>query len=123
MSETDEKQTKHNMIVRLLSETPITYDSALFQLAKSIDKEMLEENDLILLGFDFNDSEPGTHTQKERGPSKLMDLARRFPGPLGALLKMLKGTSARNLYIGFCGTVLLGILLYKRIFRLVTGTF
>ena len=121
-----EKQTKHNIIVRLLSETPITYDAALFQLAKSIDKETLEENDMLLLGFDsywLNDTEPETHTQKESGPSKLMNLARRFPGPIGDLLKRLKGTSARNLYIGFCGTVLLGILLYKWFIRLVTGTF
>ena len=123
MSEPPEKQTKHNMIVRLLSETPITYDAALFQLAKSIDKDMLEENDLILLGFDFDDSEPGTHTQKERGPSKLAEIARRFPGPLGGLLSFLKGRSARDLYVGFCGTALLGILLYKWIIRAITGTF
>lgn len=111
------------MIVRLLSETPITYNSALFHLAKSIDKEMLEENNLILLGFDFDTPDPGTHTKKERGPSKLAEIARRFPGPLGDLLTFFKGRSARDLYVGFCGTVLLGILLYKWILRAITGTF
>ncbi len=123
MSKPDEKQTKHNMIVRLLSETPITYDSALFHLAKSIDKDILEENGLILLGFDFDNAEPGTHTQKERGSSKLAEIARRFPGPLGDLLKFIKARSARDLYVGFCGTVLLGLLLYKWILRAITGTF
>ena len=111
------------MIVRLLSETPITYDTALFQLAKSIDKETLEDNGLILLGFDFDIAEPGTHEKKERGPNKLAEIARRFPGPAGDLLSFMKSRSARDLYVGFCGTVLLGILLYKWIFRLVTGTF
>lgn len=123
MSNPEEKQTKHTLIVRLLSETPITYNSALFQLAKSIDKEMLEENGLIPLGFDFDNAEPETHERRERGPSKLAEIARRVPGPLGDLLTFIKGRSARDLYVGFCGTVLLGILLYKWILRAVTGTF
>lgn len=123
MSKPDEKQTKHNMIVRLLSETPITYDVALFQLAKSIDKDTLEDNGLILLGFDFDTAEPGTHERRERGPNKLAEIARRIPGPLGDLLTFFKGRSARDLYVGFCGTVLLAILLYKWILRAITGTF
>ena len=126
MPEKGEKQTKHNIIVRLLSETPINYDTALFQLAKAIDKEKLEENDMLLLGFDsfwLEDAESGNHKKKERGPNKLAEIARRFPGPLGDLLKMLKGTSARNLYIGFCGFILLAILLSKWVMRLITGTF
>ena len=123
MSETDEKQTKHNMIVRILSETPITYDAALFQLAISIDKETLEDNGLILLGFDFDTAEPGTPTKEERRSNKLAEIARRFPGPAGDLLSFMKSRSARDLYVGFCGAVLLGILLFKWIMRLVTGTF
>ena len=123
MSEKDEKQTKHNVIVRLLSETPIAYDSALYLLAKAIDKEQLEENDLIILGYTFNDSEPGTHTKKGRGQSRIAELAARSPGVIGDLMSLLKGRSKRDLYLGFCGVTLLAILLYKWIIRLVTGTF
>lgn len=123
MSENDEKKTIHNLVVRLLSESAITYDTALFQLAKAIDKDQLEENDLILIGFDFNDHDPGTHTKKNRGPSKIAALAARSPGVLGDLMALLTGRSKRDLYLGFCGAVLLSILLYKWAFRLITGTF
>lgn len=123
MSETDEKHTTHNVLVRLLSETPITYDSALYLLAKAIDKEQLEETDLIVLGFDFGVGIPRTHTKNERGPSRIAKIAARSPGVLGDLMSLLKGRSARDLYIGFCGAALLAILLYKWAFRLVTGTF
>ena len=122
MSEKDEKQTKHNMIVRLLSETPITSDSALYLLAKAIDKEQLEENDLIILGLGFNVFETGTHAKQERGQSRIAELAARSPGVIGDLMSLLKGRSKRDLYLGFCGVTLLAILLYKWVIRLVTGT-
>ena len=122
MSETPEKKTKHNLLVRILSETPITYDAALFQLAKAIDKDQLEDNDLILIGFDFD--EHGTHApQKKKGDSKLAALAARSPGALGDFFALFKGRSPRDLYIMFCGSVLGLILAYKWIIRLLTGTF
>ena len=122
MSETIEKKTNHNLLVRLLSESPITYDAALFQLAKAIDKEQLEDNDLILVGFDFNgvDQLP---TKRVKGDSRLAQLAARSPGALGDFFALFKGRSPRDLYIMFCGTVLGAILAYKWIIRLITGTF
>ena len=124
MSEQPEKKTQHNLLVRLLSETPITYDTALYQLAKAINKDQLEENDLMLIGFDFT-GVPDTQTQKkkEKGTSKLAQLAARSPGAIGDFLSLFKGKSPRDLYIMFCGVVLGSILLYKWIIRLVTGTF
>lgn len=123
MSEQPEKKTSHNLLVRLLSESPITYDAALFQLAKAIDKEQLEENDLILVGFDFRGLVQETPQEKEKGTSKLAQLAARSPGAIGDFLALFKGRSPRDLYIMFCGVVLGSILLYKWIIRLVTGTF
>ena len=123
MSENDEKKTIHNLVVRLLSERPISYDTALFQLAKSINKEQLEENDLILIGFDFNDSEFTTRTKKERGPSKLGELAARSPGVLGDLFAFMKNYKWYQIYMGFAGAVLLGSLMLKWIIRAITGTF
>ena len=122
MSETPEKKTSHNLLVRLLSESPITYDAALFQLAKAIDKDQLEDNDLILVGFDFAgiDQLP---TKRTKGDSRLAKLAARSPGALGDLLALFKGRSPRDLYIMFCGSVLGLILAYKWFIRLITGTF
>jgi hypothetical protein len=124
MSEQPEKKTTHNLIVRLLSESPITYDAALFQLAKAIDRDQLEDNDLILVGFDFT-GVPDAEKQKDKetGTSKLAQLAARSPGAIGDFLALFKGKSPRDLYIMFCGVVLGSILLYKWIIRLVTGTF
>ena len=123
MSETLEKQTKHNLLVRILSETPITYDAALYQLAKAIDKDQLEDNDIMLIGFDFD--EHGTHApqEKKKGESKLAALAASSPGALGDFFALFKGRSPRDLYIMFCGVVLASILAYKWIIRLITGTF
>ena len=122
MSETTEKKTKHNLLVRLLSESPITYDTALFQLAKAIDKEQLEDNDLILVGFDFTGI--GTlPTKRVKGDSRLAQLAARSPGALGDFLALFKGRSPRDLYIMFCGSVLAVILGYNWFIRLLTGTF
>lgn len=123
MSDDNKKQTKHNLLVRILSKQPITYDTALFRLVESIDLEKLLENDLLVLGFDFEDSEPGTHRKKERGQSRIAELAARSPGVIGDLMSLLKGRSKRDLYIGFCGVFLLAYLLYQWTFRLVTGTF
>ena len=123
MSENDEKKTIHNLVVRLLSESPIGYDAALFQLAKSIDKDQLEENDLILIGFDFDDYDPGTHRKKERGQSKLGALAARSPGVLGDLFAFMKNYKWYQIYMGFAGAVLLGSLLLKWIIRAITGSF
>ena len=122
MSEQPEKKTQHNLLVRLLSETPITYDTALYQLAKAIDKDQLEDNDLMLIGFDFS-GVPDAQTQEKKGTSKLAELAARSPGAIGDFLALFKGRSPRDLYIMFCGVVLGSILLYKWLIRLVTGTF
>ncbi len=121
MSETEEKSTTHNVIVRLLSEKPITYASAVFQLAKNIDSKKLEDNGLILMGYDFNDL--GTHRKKERGPSKLGALAARSPGVLGDLFAFMKNYKWYQIYMGFAGAVLLGSLMLKWIIRAITGSF
>ena len=118
-----EKKTNHSILIGLLSESPILVEKALFTLRKSIDNDILEDADLMIVYARETETEPGTHEKKERGPNKLAEIARRFPGPAGDLLSFMKSRSARDLYVGFCGTVLLGILLYKWIFRLVTGTF
>lgn len=122
MSETPEKKTNHNLLVRLLSESPITYDTALFQLAKAIDKDQLEDNDLILVGFDFNGVDQAP-SQRVKGDSFLAKLTARSPGALGKFFALFKGRSPRDLYIMFCGSVLAIILAYKWTIRLLTGTF
>ena len=123
----EDKSTSHNVIVRLLSERPINYAAAVFALAKSIDAEILDENDLIIIGYDFNDTEPGSNQKKDREPSriagKIKDIASRSPGALGDLFALLKGRSWKEIYIGFAGTVLICVLLYKWLIRLITGTF
>lgn len=121
MSENDEKKTSHNLLVHLLSESPITYDAARFQLAKAIDKEQLEDNDILIIGFDIINADKRSDHKSKMG-SKLSQLAARSPGVLGDLMALLKGRSKRDLYLGFCGAVLLAILLSKWAFRLVTGT-
>ena len=122
---TEEKTTKHNLLVRILSESPITYDQALFQLAKAIDKDQLEDNDLILIGFDFD--EHGTHApQKKKGSeagSKLRSFAEKSPGVLGDLYAFIKNYKWHQIYIGFAGLVLGLTLLYKFFIRLITGGF
>lgn len=123
MSETPEKKTSHNLLVRLLSESPITYDAALFQLAKAIDKEQLEDNDLILVGFDFTGVSDAQTQKKVKGDSRLAQLVARSPGALGDFLALFKGRSPRDLYIMFCALVLGAILAYKWTIRLLTGTF
>ena len=123
MSETEEKSTTHNVIVRLLSESPITYASAVFQLAKSIDADQLEDNDLILIGYDFNGVDLGTNRKKERGQSKLGALAARSPGVLGDLFAFMKNYKWYQIYMGFAGAVLLGSLMLKWIIRAITGSF
>lgn len=122
MSET-EKKTNHSILIGLLSESPIPVEKALFTLRKSIDNDILEDADLMIVYARELETEPGTPERRERGPNKLAEIARRFPGPLGDLLTFIKGRSARDLYVGFCGTVLLAILLYKWILRAITGTF
>ena len=123
----EEKSTSHNVIVHLLSERPITYAAAVFALAKSIDAEILDENDLIIIGYDFNDTEPGSNQKQDRAPSriagKIKDIASRSPGALGDLFALLKGRSWKEIYIGFAGIVLISVLLYKWLIRLITGTF
>jgi hypothetical protein len=121
----DEKKTKHNLMVRILSESPITYDAALFQLAKAIDKDQLEDNDIMLIGFDFEEHETHTPAKKEKGErsSKLAQLAARSPGAIGDFLALFKGRSPRDLYIMFCALILGSILAYKWFIRLITGTF
>ena len=121
----EEKTTKHNLLVRILSESPITYDQALFQLAKAIDKDQLEDNDLILIGFDFD--EHGTHApQREKrsaAGSKLRSFAERSPGALGKIYSLLQGRKWHEIYVGFAGVVLICVLLSKWIIRFIAGAF
>lgn len=123
----EEKATKHNLLVRILSESPITYDQALFQLAKAIDKDQLEDNDLILIGFDFD--EHGTHSPNQtdrkssKAAQKIKDIASRSPGALGDLYAFMKGYKWHQIYIGFAAVVLIGTLLFKWVIRLITGNF
>ena len=123
----DEKETKHNVIVHLLSENPITHAAAVFALAKSIDAEILDENDLIIIGYNFNESTPDLNQKTDREPSKITqkikELASRTPGALGSLFSLLKGRKWHEIYIGFAGIVLICTLLYKWLIRLITGTF
>jgi hypothetical protein len=123
----EEKSTSHNVIVRLLSETPITYAAAIYALAKSIDNDILDENDLIIIGYDFNDTDPGSNQKTDRKPSKaaqkLKDIASRSPGALGDLFALLKGRKWHEIYLGFAAVVLIGTLLFKWLIRLIAGTF
>ena len=123
----EEKSTSHNVIVRLLSEHPINYAAAVFALAKSIDAEILEETDLIIIGYDFNDPEPGSNLKKDREPSKaarkLREIASRSPGALGKIYSLFKGRKWHEIYIGFVGFVLICVLGFKWLIRLLTGTF
>ncbi len=75
------------------------------------------------MGYDFNDSESGTHTKNKRGPSKLGALAARSPGVLGDLFAFMKNYKWYQIYMGFAGVVLLGSLMLKWIIRAITGTF
>ena len=120
MSET-EKKTNHSILIGLLSESPIPVEKALFTLRKSIDNDILEDADLIIVYARELDAEPGTPKKKENGTSKIRELDWR--SPLGIMVAYFKGSRARNLYVGFCGFILLAILLSKWIIRLITGTF
>jgi hypothetical protein len=126
MSE-EEKTNSHNVIVRLLSERPITYASAVFSLAKSIDAEELDSHDLIILGYDFNDIEPGSNVRvkpkESAAAKKFKEMASRSPGALGDLFAFVKGYKWYQIYIGFAGAVLFGTLLFKWAVRLITGNF
>lgn len=117
-----EKETKHNVIVRLISESPITYSSAVFKIAKAIDSEILDDEGLIVIGYDFNDPEPGTHLRRpSKTGKKLSELASRSPGALGDLYAFIKNYKWYQIYIGFAGIVLAGTLLFKLLVRTITG--
>ena len=118
-----EKKTNHNILIGLLSESPIPAEKALFALRKSIDNDILEDADLMIVYARESEVELGTHHKTERGRSRIAEFAARSPGVIGDLMSLLKGRSKRDLYLGFCGVTLLAILLYKWIIRLVTGTF
>ena len=125
----EEKETKHNVIVRLLSKDPITHTAAVFTLAKSINIDDLDEEDIIILGYDFGDISPGEQPpiQPDRKPSKaaqkIRDIASRSPGALGDLYAFMKGYKWHQIYIGFAAVVLIGTLLFKWAIRLITGNF
>ncbi len=125
----EEKSSKHNIVIRVLSPTEITYDQAVFKLASSFYNNALEENGLLILGYDFDDPETGTHSQRKRKAgksqvsSKLGDLAARSPGVLGDFFSLLKGYKWHQLYMGFAALVIGGALLWKWLIRLITGTF
>jgi len=125
----EEKSTSHNVIVRLLSKDPITHTAAVFTLAKSINIDDLDEEDIIILGYDFGDIAPGKRSpiQNDRKTSKaaqkIKDIASRSPGALGDLYAFMKGYKWHQIYIGFAGIVLIGSLLFKWLMRLIAGTF
>ena len=123
----EEKSTSHNVIVCLLSARPITYASAVFALAKSIDVEILDENDLIIIGYDFNDPEPGSNPKQDPEPSKIAakirSAASGSPGAIGKLYSLIQGRKWHEIYIGFAGFVLIAVLLSKWFIRLIAGTF
>jgi hypothetical protein len=123
----EEKSNKHNVIVRLLSEDPITYSSATFALAKSIDIDKLEDERLIIIGYDFNDSDQEeTKTTKSKKPAgektelskKISAFLSRSPGALGDLYAQ---HGWKGLYIGAAAGILVLILLQKWAVRLFTG--
>ena len=114
------------MIVCLLSESAITYDEAVFGLAKAINKDELETNDLLIMGYDIGDYlNPDANNNKKTSQtgSKITAALSGSTGALGKIYAKLKGRSLKELYIGFAGACLLSILLVKWIGRLLTGTF
>ena len=127
MIKMSEKKTNHSILIGLLSESPIPVETALFALRKSIDNDILEDSDIMIVYARELDAETVNLEKKDREPSriagKIKDIASRSPGVLGDLFALLKGRSWKEIYIGFAGTVLICVLLYKWFIRLITGTF
>ena len=129
MAEKDVKATRHNVTVCLLAEKPITYASATFQLAKSIDAGNLEDNGLIVMGYEISSSlqpDPNiknNQLQRNGNKKRIIDAAEGSLGALGKITAKLKQYTWKQLYIGFGAGVLLSILLVKWVGRILTGTF
>jgi hypothetical protein len=119
----EEKDTKHNVIVRLLCESPITYSAATFALAKSIDKDTLEDEGLLVVGYDFDNAESETRANRDpsAAASKIRGIASRSPGALGDLYAFIKNYKWWQIYIGACGVILAASLIFKLLVRTVTG--
>ena len=120
----EEKATKHNVVVRLLSSKPITYDVAVFTLAANIDLPELIAEDMLILGYGLQDSEPGTRSNLkiEKGPSKLgnkiSSVLSRSPGALGDLYAQY---GWKGVYMGGAVGILVLVLLQKFLARTITG--
>ena len=120
-----EKKTNHSILIGLLSESPIPVETALFALRKSIDNDILEDSDLLIVyAREIDTQDP---IQSDRKPSKaaqkIKDIASRSPGALGDLYAFMKGYKWHQIYIGFAAVVLIGTLLFKWAIRLITGGF
>ena len=115
-----EKKTNHNILIGLLSESPIPIEKALFALRKSIDDTILEDADLMIVYARELEAGHGTHAKKEREPSKLGSLAARSPGVIGDLFAFVKNYKWYQIYMGFAGIVLIGSLLLKWVIRFIT---
>lgn len=119
----EEKQTNHILLVHLLSESPITKDSAIFTFRKSIDPDVLENADLMIVSFastDFDNQMQSGKKSTQTG-SKIRDIAERSPGALGDFYTFIKKYKWWQIYIGFAGSVLMATLVWKWIIRLITG--
>ena len=126
MSEKEVKATRHNVIILLLSDKPITYSKATFKLAKTIDTDLLADNGLLILGYDFKnglDPQQSTNGQQSKTGSKITAALQGSTGALGKIYALVKGRSWKELYIGFAALVLVSILLVKWVGRILTGTF
>lgn len=126
MSEKEVKATRHNVIILLLSDNPITYSQATFKLAKTIDTDLLADNGLLILGYDFaNGLEIDDQKNRKRSQtgSRIAAVLEGSPGALGKLYAKAKGIGWKQLYLGFAAGVILLILLSKWIGRILTGTF
>ena len=119
-----EKETTHNVVVRMLSEIPITHSNSVFKLARSIDTDELEAEGLLVLGYDetyvSSDRKDGKPSEARK---KISEIASRSPGALGDLYAFVKGYKWHQIYIGFAAVVLIGSLLIKWAIRLITGGF
>lgn len=124
-----EKKTEFYFIIELLAESPITPAAALFALRKSIDNDILEDKDLMILTLALTDPEtfPRIDSDSSRKASKaknkIREIASRSPGALGDLYSFMKGYKWHQIYIGFAAVVLIGTLLFKWAVRLITGGF
>jgi hypothetical protein len=126
-----EKKTNHSILIDLLSEYPITVDTALFALRKSIDNDILEDSDLLIVYAREIETRPEALTWKpdERAPEdrkpsaaaqQIKEIAKRSPGALGDLYARY---GWKGLYVGGAGVIMIAIIAVKWTIRILTGTF